>query len=146
MNFHSETFAQRFAAMGDEAENKCMEVWPTACQRWGWNRPTVSLVGWPPMIRHVPDFITSNELVEAIGFGRDQTLKLKAVKLQALLSWNALLPVKLFLWDSHNKRWAAAPLSAIYAAALASPVKEFHDGGAYHEIAASSLEVDWSHG
>jgi len=144
MSFAKGTFAQRFSAMGDEAEAKFQEVWTASYERFGWSRPKLKIGSWPPLLRHVPDFATSSELIETIGFGRDGIIKLKLKKVDALLGWNALLPVRVFLWDSSTSRWAATPIGVIYEACLRSPVKSFDDGGDYYAVVAKGLPVEWT--
>jgi hypothetical protein len=144
MSFSKGTFAQRLGVMGDEAEAKFCEVWQSSFERFGWNRPKLRISTWPPMLRHVPDFATSGELIETCGFGRDGIIKMKLSKLDALLSWNALLPVRIFLWDSHTQRWAAAPVGVILEASLRSEIQSFDDGGDYYAISARELDVDWT--
>lgn len=107
--FHSKSFKQRFAVMGDTAENVFKEVQPLGnSTRFGFRRPKgVKFTQFPERLRHMPDFITPTYLVEVMGLGRDGILKsLKTTKYDALKWWHkvakegGLLGVVLFIWNS----------------------------------------------
>lgn len=109
--FRNQSFAGRFAAMGDEAEGVFEAVYPEGFVRFGINRPPINLANVPAKIRYTPDFLTGRGLVEVQGFGKDQILKLKHDKLNALWAWHEDFRVDLFVWDSTNKEygWVRLP-------------------------------------
>ena len=112
--FHEQTFAKRFAVMGDEAERVYEAVKPLGnTVRFGFRRPQGIKFGiFPSGFRHMPDFITASYLVEVMGLGRDGILKsLKVDKYEALKFWHKLslgfkgLGVVFFVWNSSKKNY-----------------------------------------
>lgn len=110
MSFKDRPFEQRLSQMGDLAEAKFEETYPRNFIRFGIDRPPLQVQKLPERIRHAPDYLTSTSFVECQGFGRDQTFKLKWVKLNCLLFWSSLFPVLVFVLDSHNDRHRLIPL------------------------------------
>lgn len=104
-SFKDQSFATRFQAMGDECEGKFEEVWPEKWERFGINRPALHVPSLPERIRHTPDYLTSKNLVECKGLGRDQVLKVKVVEFSCWGFWNKVHPLFVFVWDSHKKRY-----------------------------------------
>lgn len=100
--------------MGDTAERKFEELWGEPFVRFGINRPPFSIVGVPARIRHIPDYLTENALIECVGYGRDGILKLKIEKHNCLLFWNNVCPVELFVWNSKRKKHAVHPISVVH--------------------------------
>lgn len=120
--FHDQTFAQRFAVMGDTAENVYEAVAPlgNTC-RFGFRRPKgVKFSTFPEKLRHQPDFVTATYLVEVMGLGRDGILKsMKVSKYDALIVWNkvakllGLMGLVLFVWNSSKKQFLTLTWSSI---------------------------------
>lgn len=114
--FRNQPWNQRFKQMGDEAENIFEHVASTELgigyARYGLARPPLNVAQLPPFIRYTPDYITSSYLVEVQGSGRDEIVKLKQDKLEALHLWAAVFPVKIFLWDRENGRWTLQEVGA----------------------------------
>lgn len=113
MAFKDQSFNHRLGAMGDEAESVFEAAYPNGYVRTGLCRPPIQVHALPIQVRYIPDYLTSNGWVEVQGFGRDQTVKLKMEKYQALIWWSWLWPVSLFLWDKTNKRYTILELSAL---------------------------------
>lgn len=111
MSFKDEPFSKRFAkgGMGDLAEGVFESTYPEGWARYGISRPPVNLTNVPAFVRYTPDYLTAKGLVEVQGFGRDQMLKVKVDKLEALVEWTFYdpdFPVHLFLYDSVNRETA----------------------------------------
>jgi len=113
-NFRDQSFAQRFAVMGDTAEDIYLAVRPLGnTTRYGFRRPKGIKFGQiPEYFRHMPDFITPTYLVEVVGLGRDGILKsIKETKYEALKFWNktakdgGLIGVVLFVWNSSEREF-----------------------------------------
>ena len=127
--FRDRPFHERFQAMGDQAE-AVFEEWATnvanrGFERYGLDRPAVSMARLPRFICYTPDYLMSSKLVEVQGCGRDQTFKFKHDKLEVLGEWSQIHPVELFVFDSTNNRSFLAPLEDVMAAAVAD---EFESG------------------
>ena len=76
-------------------------------ERFGWNRPNISMSNMTSEIKHMPDYYTANGyFVEVGGLGRDGIYKLKLDKYEALRFWNKMQPLKLFVWNSSTSEWA----------------------------------------
>lgn len=109
--------------------------------RYGLSRPPLKMSMLSTVVRHTPDYLTSRGFVEVQGFGKDQIVKLKPAKLDALGQWDSFMPVELFLWDSTNSRYGQWPLDVVLGW-LSHPdatTGEFHDTGMYHAIPASVM-------
>lgn len=107
--YRKQRFEQRFATMGDMAEDVYNKVAPLgSTTRFGFRRPKgVKFSQFPEVFRHMPDFITPTYLVEVVGLGRDGILKsIKVSKYEALKFWNkwalegGLLGLVVFVWNS----------------------------------------------
>lgn len=145
--YRDQSFATRFAALGDAAESVFEAVWPTTWERYGLRRPNVSVAKLPQRVRHTPDYLTTDCFVEVKGAGRDQTLKLKLAEWNCAHFWNAIHPLHYFVWDSSKKRWATFPLTELERWVEDDPsnleLERFHDGKAYFAIPLSFLQVGW---
>jgi len=112
--YRDQSFAQRFATMGDAAESVYEAVTPlgNTC-RFGFRRPQgIKFSTFPERLRHQPDFVTASYLVEVMGLGRDGILKsMKVSKYEALKGWDrfakwlGLMGVMLFVWNSAEKQF-----------------------------------------
>lgn len=144
MSFKDAPFSQRFAKLGDEAEGVFEAVWPKAWERWGINRPSVSLRSVPAFVRQAPDYWDSDGFIEVMGFGRDQTFKLKDEKHEALLDWAAHWMVRIFVWDSHKKQWSIAWLHEIEEALVNEGWDDvFSDGPTFVALKAAHWPGEW---
>lgn len=112
--YRDRPFAQRFAQMGDLAEDVYFAVKPLGnTTRFGFRRPEgVKFSDIPELFRHMPDAITPTHLVEVVGLGRDGILKsIKVAKYEALKHWQALavkgglLGLVIFVWNSSVKQY-----------------------------------------
>lgn len=147
MTFHTQNFNTRLTDMGDASENKFLEVAESLGRRpvrFGFDRPPFSIVKIAKKLRYTPDFIDDKGLIECQGFGRDQMVKLKVEKINALAAWDAEHPVYLFLWDSHKKRYCISPFADVMKMIEggAAELAYFHDPKAYFAIKAESF-ADW---
>lgn len=135
VNFRDQGFAARMTVMGDPAESVFEATYPEGFARYGLNRPPINLSDVPPKIRHTPDYITRKGLVEVMGFGNDETLKLKLVKANALWAWHSDFRVDMFLWDSacHEYGWVRLPELLEVADRILKP-KRFPEGHEYWPI------------
>lgn len=112
-NFSDKPWGARYAAMGDASEQKFEESVDGKCERFGLNRPEgVHVPTLPERVRSAPDYIQTSPLrfVECKGLGRAQKLSVKLATLGSLHWWNGLMPVDVFVWDSHRKRSCTIPL------------------------------------
>lgn len=131
--------------MGDIAEAKFLQLLPLGqADRYGLRRPNVNLGATAPFVLHTPDFLTSSGwLVEVMGVGKDQIVKLKELKLNTLVEWNEKQRVALFVWDSHNERGLLTPLDTITSIVADIPTKAFeNDGNVYYPIPTETLATD----
>lgn len=141
-SFHKQSFAARFGAMGDEAESVFEKVWPDNWERFGLNRPRLHMASLPERIRHTPDYLTSSNLVEVKGIGRDDTIKIKVSELNCMHYWNQVHPLVLFVWSSHRKAWTCCPpkvLQQLIDGGHAT-LDRYHDGRAYFAIRGEHFE------
>lgn len=112
MTFHTRDFNNRFATLGDPAENAFLERHPKA-HRLGLCRPLFSMNGMPATMRYAPDFMLRDRFVECMGIatGGQGTLKIKMEKLAALRQWEDIGQVTLWVWDSTKDRYWEAAIS-----------------------------------
>lgn len=104
-NFQDSSWHVRFSQMGDASERKFEEWAEGRFERWGINRPeNLHVPSLPPNVRAAPDYITNEGFVECMGVGRGQQLKLKLEKYAVLTWWNHVMPLRVWVWDSHKKR------------------------------------------
>lgn len=116
MGFKDQDFHHRFTVMGDPAENACTEWLDSIGRNWvryGLNRPPISMGMLSPIIRCTPDLLTSHSLIECKGLGQDQLLKLKDEVINALQQWHDMMPVEVFIYDSHHNRHTIMPLQRV---------------------------------
>jgi hypothetical protein len=111
--FNDRPFAERFAYMGDTAEQSVIDAHNGKVVRFGLERPPFALRNLPVELRGAPDFIGGKAFYEACGVGRDQVVKVKKYKHEAQLWWSALLPVVYHVFDPVNKRWVEIEASVI---------------------------------
>ena len=117
-SFRDSSWSSRFSALGDMAEG-AFEQYATDTlklnfERFGLNRPQLRVASLPSRVRHAPDYLMTNNFVEVVGFGKDQTMKLGLEKYGALHWWNDLKTktfdgVQMFVWDSKNERGTMFP-------------------------------------
>lgn len=108
IKYRDQQFTRRLSKMGDMAEGMFENIAPLGkWERFGWNRPNLTMTHMTDFIRHSPDYYTQiGYLVECAGLGHDGIYKLKLTKYEALKQWNKLQGVKLFLWNSSRSEWA----------------------------------------
>lgn len=133
--------------LGDPAENVFDTVAPFGKHaEFGWRRPPVTMRHMTDALRHMPDFyVESGFLVEVMGCGRDDIVKLKPPKWEGLKVWNAIQPVALFVYNSARSEWCVVAWKELKSAvnrARRAGTKAFSDGNEYWEIPWDSLVDD----
>jgi hypothetical protein len=103
--FSEQNLAARKGTMGEIAEAVFEATYPQGWCRWGIDRPPIQVAKVPAFVRFAPDYLTSKGFVEVQGFGKDQKIKLKHAKYDALNEWHGIFRVDLFFYDSHNSRY-----------------------------------------
>lgn len=143
--FRDQPFNARLGSMGDAAE-AAFERWcderGVGVVRFGLNRPPLRVGDLPPVIRYMPDYLTTAEFVECQGFGRDGLLKLKTEKRSALDHWNTLHSTALWAWDSRNKTGYRIPIPILHRAIDQdgrAVLGSFSDGKTYFQLDKSTL-------
>lgn len=125
--------------MGDTAEQKFEEINDSLgvkYVRYGLSRPPFKVITLPRFVRYTPDYLMADHLVEVQGVGRDATFKLKTDKHAALMAWNDMvLPVHLWVWDSHRSKHATIPLVDI----PTDDVRTFDDGKTFYAVPRGEL-------
>jgi hypothetical protein len=149
--FRNQSFASRYARMGDEAEGayeRHRESIGRKFLRYGWNRPDINGMQFgsmPPLVRYMPDFIEwetarKPRLVECVGYAADGKAKLKVEKLQALQEWNRAMPVVLFMYSSTTSSFIEIPVEIIAEFTRGNPTKRFPDNNKpYYELKATDF-------
>jgi hypothetical protein len=100
-------------------------------------------------LKHTPDFYAeTGHLVEVMGCGGDNILKLKRSKWDALTTWQKIQGrVVFFVWNSKAKVWCAVPFSVmrrhINRIKKAGGEQAFeNDGNVYYPISWTDLIQD----
>lgn len=119
--------------MGDEAEGVFEATYPQGFVKFGLSRPPINLSRVPEFVRYTPDYLTARGMVEVQGFGRDQTMKLKEDKLQALIDWRKATAwrVDLFLWNSAENEFAWVRIPELIEALPLAEKRMFPEGKPY---------------
>lgn len=145
MSFKDQSWHSRFEKMGDEAEGIFEEVYPLGWARFGLNRPPIQMFKLSDMLRYTPDYITSDGLVEVMGFGQAQALRIKIEKLVAMDEWAQRDRVRLFVWDKTNERHGLVDLPDLaFACRMHGKLDTFPEGKQFYEIPAEKLPVrEW---
>tara|TARA_B100000287_G_scaffold394911_1_gene409355 strand:- start:322 stop:789 length:468 start_codon:yes stop_codon:yes gene_type:complete len=110
--FHKRPYEERYKSMGEEAEGE-FEKRERNWERFGFNRPDgFELYQIPATFAATPDYIqVSNggfpRLVEVMGMGHDEMLKVKFNKIRALQWWDTSeLDVWFWIWSSTRQNYA----------------------------------------
>lgn len=150
MQFHRRNFGQRFAVLGDTAENVYESVKPLGnTTRFGWRRPKgVRMQTMHINIRHMPDFYAeAGYFVEVMGCGRDNILKsMKVSKWEALKFWQATArksncELALFVWNSNAKQWVLLSYDSLKK--LVAKAKKVHGVQAFENDGNEYYPIDW---
>ena len=140
MSYAEQPFNKRLYAMGDIAEGKFEEWSKNNFVRYGLNRPPLATWRLPERIRFTPDYLTTNCLVEVQGFGKKQIIHMKPDKWEALLWWDrTVMPVELFLYDSHNDRQLMFPIKKLRPFVDNAEIGTFPEGNKYYAIKAQEV-------
>lgn len=146
MSFAEKPFGVRIQTMGDIAERKFEEESAVKWVRYGLCRPAINMSALPPELRYTPDYLTAQGLVEVQGLGRDQILKVKHEKLEALVWWSKIHPVYMFVYDSHKDRSFMVDLTGLRKRCKISNSDEFPEGKPYYAIESSLIWEDVEEG
>jgi hypothetical protein len=143
-SFADSSWSARYAAMGDESESVFREVHDKPYIEWGLRRPPIKVSNLPLRVRCAPDFLTSDELIEAMGMGREGVLKLKIEKWLGLSLWAFEFPLRIFVWDSHRRRYGYLTFKQV-TDFISSGVKlrRFPEGKAYYELPVAEMDIEW---
>jgi hypothetical protein len=142
MSFADASWPERFAKLGDEAEGE-FERWcmrnQIGFEHSGRRRPPFSMKKLHSYVRHEPDYLTADAYYEVKGFGKEQVLKLRTDKLDALHFWDLLHPTYVWVWDSLYKRFTYRSVSQIDPLAREAEIGRFPEGPPYYAIPAGRL-------
>ena len=120
--YHELSGEERYGAdsiAGDMAEQAVAHI----CER-DLNRPVVRFgparvptgraqqTTWHPLVRYAPDFLQFGRFIECQGTGGDYVI-FKKEKLEALITWNALMPVWFGVFDSSRNEVVFMDLAAV---------------------------------
>ena len=131
-------------AMGDEAEARFEQLHNRKFVRFGLNRPPLQVHRLPTFVRYTPDYLTTSGFYEVQGCGRDRLLKFKVEKLSALSLWDAMHPVRLWLWDAHGAAWADVSLEDAYRLiGIHGRMDQFREGKPYWALPVDAID-DWT--
>lgn len=149
MTFKDQSWADRRKHMGDQAEAAFEELYDRQWVRYGLNRPDrhgFRVGKLDRMIQYTPDYLCDDHFVEVQGFGQDQTLKIKLEKWAALERWHAIMPVRIFAWDSYNQRAFHFPLPHILSLLgnKAARIDTFPEGDPYFALPIEELLIESS--
>jgi len=110
--FHKRPYKERYMSMGKEAEGE-FEKRERNWERFGWDRPDgFEVHQLPGTFAATPDYVQiSNKgfprLVEVMGMGADEMLKVKFNKIRALQWWDASeLDVWFWIWSRSRQNYA----------------------------------------
>ena len=143
MSFHKQSFASRHNTMGDISEAVFDQITegrshPLGLNRYWMNGDRLYMNKMTPAMRYTPDRLTAHAFVECMGCGRDQILKVKHEKMEALLDWTDLGPVDLFVYDSSKARWWQAPIGTWWAQCREHGAEgTFPEGKRYYALATA---------
>jgi hypothetical protein len=94
---------------------------------YGYNGAPFSISHQPATLRYTPDMVDPDGLWELIGVGRAQVAKFKVEKLEALLAWPNIGPLRLFAYDSYRTRYWEMEVGPWRDACHASDIERFPD-------------------
>lgn len=99
-------------------------------------------------VRHQPDCYLDlgpegGFLVEAIGCGRDATLKFRSDKIETLPLWEVIQPILIWAWRSTTKTGYLVKYDDFrklwWASARDNGIKAFNEGNLYAEVKHADL-------
>lgn len=140
--FSKRPFHERFADLGDTAEQKFREIADAKGIRYvdyGFHRPPFKrFYDVPLFIRLTPDFLCEGRekekyLVEAKGCG-SRGLKIKLESLEGMRLWNELAPVWVFVYNSSKKKYAMVSYEHMVGMCEGRDVEEFDDHKEYYTV------------
>ena len=148
MGYREQQWSQRVGTLGDIAEGVFEDVAPFGSSiRFGLNRPPFKVGKLTPEQRSAPDYLSGTGFfVEVQGCGRDNILKVKLEKWNALKAWNKHIgEVRFFFWNGNLSEWVAMSWDAVSKlvtkAKRTDGVQEFNDGNEY-----VGIHWDWIDG
>lgn len=155
MSFKDEVWNTREATLGDIAETAFEHNYgPNSGWQWeryGLNRPRVSMFNIDPFVRYTPDYLLEGpdgtvRLVEVQGCGRDGLFKFKDDKIDALLDWHYQTNergevVHVWLWDEiHSRCWLVPIFGLIKLLEKHGQPGQFPEGKPYIAIHIEHLD------
>lgn len=144
MSFANRPWVERLAKMGDESEGE-FQRWATIERikvvRFGYDRPPFNVGKQHLWVKARPDFESEDAWYEVKGVGRDQLLKLRFDKLEALRFWQLMKPlgVIIWVWDSHNKRSTFVDLPTLENVLKDCEIEAFPEGHRYYAVPAERI-------
>ena len=139
-DFHQKNFQDRWAKMGDPAE----QAFEAVCNaqgrrfmRFGWDRWPGSMNRMSVTLRYTPDYALNGPLVECMGIGgRNPSLKIKDEKVRALWHWDTHIQMTdLFVFDQPRNMYCKANIHEwITALDRAGIPRQFPEGKKYREL------------
>lgn len=147
MTYNEQGWNQRVHTLGDIAEGIFENVAPMGAMiPYGLRRPPFKVANLTPFQRNTPDYLTGTGVfVEVQGCGRDNLIKMKVEKWEALKKWRTLGPLSFFFWNSNHSEWALVPYDEmaklVTKGKRAGGVQAFSDGNEY-----VAIQWDWISG
>lgn len=139
MSYADQPWEARVGVLGDKAEAEFEARSRLGFVRTGLKRPPIRVRDLHPYVAQLPDYLTTKGWIEVMGMGEDGILKLKIKKLEALNYWGLLMPLVLWVWDSHKKRHTEVPLERLNDLAVSAKIGFFPEGTPYYELHAGGL-------
>jgi hypothetical protein len=145
MSYKDQPYSQRARSHGrQEAELAFEQNWPMAWDQYGLNDARSQMIDMPAFVRHTPDYLTSRQLVEVMGCGRDGIWKPKIAKVAALTEWQEKWTLKWFLYQSNPRRFAVVDHNWIKDKVLdgidAGNIQMFPEGNKYVPLKVSEVD------
>lgn len=147
MTFSSQSFAQRFAAMGDMAEGKFEDYCKAndyRFERFGFNRPSFKAFWKMPLrLRVCPDYVLEVKgqyyFVECKGTGR--FIKIKQETLDQMPAWEEILPLRYFVYNSVENGYAFLTQEQLLSTVLEHGKKKNFEGDnkEYYELPRKAI-------
>jgi hypothetical protein len=147
MGFSSKTFAERFATMGEPAEEQ-FRLWAeqngVTYVDFGLKKPPIKkFYQLSPLIRGMPDYIcegTAPFFVECKGCA-SRTLKIKLESIEVMTRWDHELPMWIFIYNSKKHAYAMINLRQLVDLCEGTRIKEFDgDHRQYYDIPIGRVE------
>lgn len=144
-SFHQQSWGDRFAKMGDQAEGVFEGSTSNGYVHYGLSRPPINMGKLPEFLRYTPDYLQHDRLVEVKGLGRDQVLKVKTEQIRALNEWDEKYPVDVFIYDSANNRYTQVSLLELRELIGAhAEIQQFPEGKSAWFMPVGKTGLEWT--